>query len=34
VDSGDLRDANSDGVITVVDTRICVNQCTNVGCEP
>lgn len=27
-----LRDANGDGVITVVDARACVNQCTLARC--
>ncbi len=30
---GDPRDADEDGVITVIDARICSTRCTRPGCE-
>lgn len=30
--SGDLRDADGDGTITVLDARICIRQCSLPGC--
>ena len=31
---GDPRDANGDGVITLLDARMCVLECTNPRCAP
>ena len=31
---GDLRDADGDGTITVLDARLCVQQCTHANCAP
>jgi hypothetical protein len=31
---GDVRDADGDGVITVLDARQCVLRCTNSRCAP
>ena len=32
VGPGDLRDADGDGTITVLDARICIRQCNQPGC--